>query len=286
MSDQAKKLRQMLHHHDKKAKTISVVSGKGGVGKSNTSLNFALQLLQLDFKVLLIDLDIGMGNIDILVGNDANYSIANLSNDYSPINDIIELGPNNLNYIAGGTSLEEIVHLRNEQLQFFFDEMEKAVQLYDYILFDLGAGVSEAALSFILASDECIVLTTPEPTAITDAYSMMKHIIQRNNALPMNVLINRCKNEREGKQTMMKFTKVIEHFLQKEVKPIGILPEDSIVTTAVIKQVPYTILNQHASISKAMKTIVESYVTGDKVDSLLEERGSFILRLKKMFGKG
>src|SRR5699024_3946846 len=105
----------------------------------------------------------------------------------------------------------------------------------------------EAALSFILASDECIVLTTPEPTAITDAYSMMKHIIQRNNALPMNVLINRCKNEREGKQTMMKFTKVIEHFLQKEVKPIGILPEDSIVTTALIKQVPYTILNQHRS---------------------------------------
>lgn len=286
MSDQAKKLRQMLHHHDKKAKTISVVSGKGGVGKSNTSLNFALQLLQLDYKVLLIDLDVGMGNIDILVGNDANYSIANLFNDYSPINDIIELGPNNLNYIAGGTSLEEIVHLRNEQLQFFFDEMEKVVQLYDYILFDLGAGVSEAALSFVLASDECIVLTTPEPTAITDAYSMIKHIIQRNNALPMNILINRCKNEREGKQTMLKFTKVIEHFLQKEVKPIGILPEDSIVTTAVIKQVPYTILNQHASISKAMKTIAESYVTGDKVDSLLEERGSFIVRLKKMFGKG
>src|SRR5699024_12778081 len=119
--------------------------------------------------------------------NDAYYSIANLCNDYSSINDIIELGPNILNYIAGGTSLEEIVHLRNEQLQFFFDEMEKAVQLYDYILFDLGAGVSEAALSFILASDECIVLTTPESTAITDAYSMMKHILHQNIYLIMYV---------------------------------------------------------------------------------------------------
>src|SRR5699024_12433697 len=97
---------------------------------------------------------------------------------YSQSHDIIEVGRDTLNYIAGGTNLEEIVHLRIEHLQYVFDEMEKAGQLYDYILFDLGAGVSEPALSFISASDECIILTTPEPTAITDAYSMMKHIIQ------------------------------------------------------------------------------------------------------------
>src|SRR5699024_6699584 len=111
--------------------------------------------------------------------------------------------------IADGTSLEELVRLQENQLQFFFGQLEIVLQQFDYIIFDLGAGVSDASLAFILASDECIVLTTPEPTAITDAYSMMKHILQWNHALPIHMVINRCKNNREGIQTMTKFTKVV-----------------------------------------------------------------------------
>src|SRR5699024_3913733 len=100
MNDQARKLRQLLGKDVNIAKTISVVSGKGGVGKSNTSLNFALQLTENNYKVLLVDLDIGMGNIDILVDNDAKHSIADLFEDFVPIGDIMEIGPNNLKYIA------------------------------------------------------------------------------------------------------------------------------------------------------------------------------------------
>src|SRR5699024_346017 len=117
-------------------------------------------------------------------GNDATYSIANLLYDFLPINDTIELGPNDLEYIAGGSSLEEIVHLDEKEMKFFFEQFHEVVYGYDYILFDLGAGITKGAMSFILASDECLVITTPEPTAITDAYSMMKHILKQDDRIP------------------------------------------------------------------------------------------------------
>src|SRR5699024_6996966 len=108
MNDQAEKLRKRLAYQDQQVKTIAIVSGKGGVGKSNTALNFSLELQKAGKKVLLFDLDVGMGNIDILIGNDAKYTIVDLFNEFIPLHDIIELGPFNLSYVAGGSSLNEL----------------------------------------------------------------------------------------------------------------------------------------------------------------------------------
>src|SRR5699024_5063596 len=216
MYDQAEKLRDRLSKQQKQGKTIAVVSGKGGVGKSNTALNFSLELQRAGKRVLLFDLDVGMGNIDILIGNDAKYTIANLFNEFIPLHDIIELGPLDLSYVAGGTSLNEFICLDEQKLNYFYEQYNKIVKKYDYILFDLGAGVSQGSMSFILASDECFVVTTPEPTALTDAYSMIKHIFLKQSKMPISIIMNRCSNSREGNQLLDKFNQLINKFLQQD----------------------------------------------------------------------
>src|SRR5699024_492063 len=177
MNDQAEQLRHHVKGHTNVAKTISIVSGKGGVGKSNTALNFCIELQKRGKKVLLFDLDIGMGNIDILLGKTPKYTIVDLFTDFMPIHDMIEIGPKGLSYIAGGCSLNDLVQMDPYKLDYFFQQYDLLVMEFDYIFFDMGAGATESSLAFILSSDECIVVTTPEPTAITDAYSMIKQIV-------------------------------------------------------------------------------------------------------------
>src|SRR5699024_7948467 len=134
-------------------------------------------------RVLIFDLDIGMGNIDILLGQQSKYTILDLFKDFIPIHDMIEAGPKGLSYIAGGSGLNDLLELDEEKLNYFFSQYELLTERYDYIFFDLGAGITKNSLSFILSSDECFLITTPEPTSIADAYSMIKHIVRKNNNL-------------------------------------------------------------------------------------------------------
>src|SRR5690625_4007462 len=281
MDDQAKRLRNRLNRPIMKAKTIAIVSGKGGVGKSNTALNFALELQNRGKSVLLIDLDVGMGNIDILLGNDAKYSIAHLFNDFTALHDIIELGPYNLSYIAGGSSLNELMQLDDVKLNYFFDQYEKAVNEYDYILLDLGAGVDTNSMSFILASDECIVITTPEPTSITDAYSMIKHILLRRSNIPIYVIMNRCDRTQNGEKMLEKFKQIIYQFLKTDIIKMGLLPNDPNDQETVNQQTPYIVYDGKAPVSKALKEIVTNYL---KCSHELNEIKplSFIQRLKRL----
>ena len=281
MYDQAERLRKQISKHGKRAKTIAVVSGKGGVGKSNTALNFSIELSSLGKQVLLFDLDVGMGNINILLGKDSTYSIVDLFKEYRPIRDMIELGPKGLSYIAGGSSLDELLNLDNDRLDFFFEQYDRLTEKYDYILFDLGAGASSSTLSFTLAADECFVITTPEPTAITDAYSMIKHIVLQKGAMPVSVLINRCNRTKEGHKTLERFTEVIDRFLKKEVYQLGILPNDQTVLQAVMRQTPYVLLDEKAPVSKAMKQIVRNYLKQSNEVNKLEPK-SFVQKLKSL----
>src|SRR5699024_9701876 len=156
---------------------IAVVSGKGGVGKSSISLNFSLELLRREKKVLLMDMDIGMGNIDILLGLNPKYTVMDMFIHRLSIHDIIETGPNSLAHLAGGRALNTCFTMHQTRQAYFFQHLGQLAQLYDYIIFDMGAGETNDSLFFITTPDECIVVTTPEPTSITNAYRMIKHIV-------------------------------------------------------------------------------------------------------------
>lgn len=280
MHDQAERLRQRVNEEKapRTSKTISIVSGKGGVGKSTTLLNFALELQKKKKRVLIFDLDIGMGNIDILLGQQSKHHILNFFEEFLPIHDMIEVGPNGLSYIAGGTAFDRLLELDENKLEYFFSQYELLTKSYDYIFFDLGAGMSKTSLAFILASDEIFLVLTPEPTSIADGYSAMKQIVKENPSLPIIAVMNRSPSIREGDRMLAKFASVANQFLQKDIVQLGSLPYDKIVPKSVSSQTPYVLLKENAAVSKAMRELVDRYL---HAETGVKRNGSFIQKFKK-----
>lgn len=287
MRDQAESLRRMvdgvMEQGRGQGKVIAVVSGKGGVGKSNVSLNFALTLSRQNQKVALIDLDLGMGNLDILMGLSPSYHIIDMIKRELTIWDIAEQGPEGITYIAGGSGLSELVELNERQMERFFQQFESLGAIYDYIILDMGAGATAESLRFILSAHEIFVVTTPEPTSITDAYAMVKYICKEPIENPEILLIvNRAESKREGEQTAANFKRVVSHFLKKDIHSLGYLPQDSHVVKAVKAQAPFVLHAPQAKASMAMGKLVHTYL-GHRVDRGAPSYQSFMKKIRKWF---
>lgn len=270
MRDQANRLRRRMKQSEQStnvARTISFVSGKGGVGKSNIAINFSLELSKRNYKVLMIDLDVGMGNIDILLGVQPRHTIVDMLKEKYSIESIIEKGPENLAFIAGGSSLSNLFALSDEHMHYFLAEFDILVQKYDYIIFDMGAGITKESLFFILSSDEAILVTTPEPTSITDGYSMIKHLNKEAPSMPIHVVMNRSLSHRNGTKALHQFERVVHSFLQRSITKLAIIPDDKVVREAVMKQQPFTLYNKNSNVSKSVQSMVRLYITGQEVPS-------------------
>jgi len=261
MRDQAEKLRmQMQKKYSSSGRSIAVVSGKGGVGKSNFSMNFASLLVKEGKKVVIVDMDIGMGNIHILIGKTVQVSLTDYLEGNSLLDDVIYEGPNGLKYISGGSGMTSIV----EWSPAMFNKLVEAFQFlqtqFDYILFDMGAGATSWSLQLLTSVDDIIVISTTEPTSIMDAYSMMKYIHLKDSDKTFYLLCNRVFNREEGEETLDRLQSVMQRFLSKEVIKLGSLPEDPVVRKSVKEQVPFTTLYPDAPISKTMQRIVLRFI--------------------------
>lgn len=287
MKDQAEKLRAKIEllQNKAKTKTIAVVSGKGGVGKSNFSLNFALGLSNAGSSVLLFDMDIGMGNIDILMGVTPNYTIVDMFESDLKLTDIIEKGSNNLSYIAAGTGLSKIFKLDNDKFELFITQLEEIIEDFEYIIFDMGAGITEESTQFILAVNELFVIATPEPTSITDAYAVMKYIHLKESNMPFYLIVNRTYSEKQALSTSNRLSHAVKQFLDKDVVPLGDLPDDRTVMKAVSHQMPFLLYAPNSDVSRSMLKIVERY-TNHNFDGIKSTSSySFISRLRRYFSK-
>jgi len=265
MIDQAKQLRDKVQQKKSKkekrqTRVIAVTSGKGGVGKSNFALNFALSLVKQNKKVLIFDVDLGFANVDVLLGRSNKESIATMIEKDLTLWDIIEEGPNGLLFISGGTGFNDMFHLDESKMNKFFSELSAIQGSVDYIILDTGAGLSYENLRFILAADDVILVTTPEPTSITDAYSIVKMVHAKDQNVHMKLIINQCTSEKEGKQTAENFKKVTEQFLDKQIGTLGFIPSDVNVPNAVKKQVPFTIAYPNSQASQAMQIVTREYL--------------------------
>ncbi|MGD7043701.1 MinD/ParA family protein [Jeotgalibacillus proteolyticus] len=282
--DQAQTLRtQMMARNEHTAKTIAVVSGKGGVGKTNFSLNFSMELSSLGYRVLLMDMDIGMGNVHILMGQQPDQSILHYLQGSGSILDIVQKGPGNLSFISGGSGLNQLVEWHDIEIQRFLDGFELLQKNYDYLLFDMGAGASVNGLEMIMAADEVFVITTPEPTSIMDAYSMMKFIYMKNAEKNFSILCNRVMDSKEGKLAIDRLKLAMERFLHKEVKFLGSMPEDPNVRKSVTRQVPFVTEYPATAASKQMKKIVSLYIADGQDVEAAPNR--FVQRLASIFSK-
>lgn len=285
MSDQAEQLRLQIKQAQatKMAKTIAVISGKGGVGKSNFSLNFSVSLSKKGYRVLLFDMDIGMGNIGILTGNSADSSIVDFFQNGAPLKQICTRGPENISFISGGTGLTSLFKMSNLQFERFLIEFANLQLEYDFIIFDFGAGISQESSNFIMCVDEVITITTPEPTSIMDAYSVIKYLHFQKSDLPVYLICNRAQRDQQGKATIDKLKNTLSRFIGKEITPLGYLPDSKWVQEAVIRQTPFIVLNPNADISKSLNKLVDHYLLSSNREESLQVQQSFLGRLKSFF---
>lgn len=265
MNDQAEALRNLIKQKQgqdqaRATRIVTVTSGKGGVGKSNFSLNFAIALQKLGKKVLVFDVDIGMANIDVLMGIRSSYHLYHLFNQDKTIWDIVQEGPEGLHFIAGGSGFKDLLELSEQQLEWFTDQVGKLHGMYDVILFDTGAGLSKETVKFISAAEETIVVTTPEPTSITDAYALIKMVKAMDVEARFKLIVNRASDRREGKQTADKISLVAERFLQAELPTLGFVPEDPNVVKAVKRQVPFSVAFPGSDATKAIEEIARQFM--------------------------
>ncbi|MBW8350513.1 MinD/ParA family protein [Bacillus sp. IITD106] len=284
MKDQAEKLRlKMTSLAKSQAKTIAVVSGKGGVGKSNISINIALLLNKMNKRVLLFDFDLGMGNVNIILGQSSRLTLSEFLHEEATLNDIVNDTHEGVSYIAAGNGLNETIHIDERMLARLLDGLRELQQQYDYIIFDMGAGATSASLKVLLAVDDIMVISTPEPTAITDAYSMMKFICLEGATGNLFLICNRADTEKQGLETLERLKQTVYKFLHREVIMLGILPEDSHVRKAVINQTAFSIAYPKSSISVKLEKIVYTYVNENNLEYENRLNDSFINRLRRFF---
>ncbi|MEM4991204.1 cobyrinic acid a,c-diamide synthase [Priestia aryabhattai] len=286
MNDQAAVLREkVLKKHQnslRNCKTIAVLSGKGGVGKSNLSLNLSLALTKQKQRVLLFDMDIGMGNIDILIGQTASYTMVDLLEKKLSIQQIIKKGPEDLAYVAGGTGISSVFEWSPSDLAHLIQELSSLTNQYDYMIFDMGAGMSESVLKFLKAVDEMIVVTTPEPTSITDAYAAIKLAASYSVSAPVRLIINKTLSDKEGNETYERFNRAVQQFLNISTSLLGIVPNDQAVQKAVNRQMPFLLQNPASKASVSLIEMVNILIPQDNRITAKNE-GMFIRRLKRFF---
>jgi len=286
MNDQAAVLREkVLKKHQnslRNCKTLAVLSGKGGVGKSNLSLNLSLALTKQKQRVLLFDMDIGMGNIDILIGQTASYTMVDLLEKKLSIQQIIKKGPQNLAYVAGGTGISSVFEWSPSDLAHLIQELNSLTNQYDYMIFDMGAGMSESVLKFLKAVDEMIVVTTPEPTSITDAYAAIKLAASYSVSAPVRLIINKTLSDKEGNETYERFSQAVQQFLNVSISLLGIVPNDQAVQKAVNRQMPFLLQNPASKASISLIEMVSILIPQDNRITAKNE-GMFIRRLKRFF---
>lgn len=288
MRDQAEQLRVLartLKHRvecdikgaQKKTRVIAVTSGKGGVGKTNFTVNFALALMSFGQKVIILDADLGLANIDVLLGVNPEFNLYHVLKGEKNIRDILTTGPQGLQIIAGGSGMQELANLRRWQVEQFIGKLEQLEGMADILIIDTAAGLSRNVMSFLLASDEVIVITTPEPTAITDAYGLVKAMTSKKKQSVVHLVVNKVENAQEADITASKFLIVAEKFLKLNIGHLGFILDDPHVSKSVKLQEPFMLKFPKTSASQCVHRIAAQLINQD----FIPEPGG----VKAFFGK-
>jgi len=261
--DQAEHLRNIIKANNiaprPLARVIAVTSGKGGVGKSNTAINLAIQFRKMGKRVIILDADFGLANIEIMFGTVPKHNLCDLIYQGKNITEIITWGPGDVGFISGGSGIVGLSNLGYDYLVYIIKNLAQLDSIADVIIIDTGAGIADAVLEFLVASEEILVVTTPEPTSITDSYSLLKALsrhprFSRENT-QVKVLANRVEREQDGSELFTKLDAVVKRYLKMPISYLGAIPKDDKLSEAVMQQIPVSIKDPNAKSTRSFEKI-------------------------------
>lgn len=267
-----------------KTRILAVTSGKGGVGKTNFTINFALALMKHGKKVMVLDADLGLANVDVVLGLKTEYNLSHLMSGDKSIKDIISAGPEGLQVITGGSGMQELANLPRKRVMKFINSLSELDGLTDILIIDTGAGLTRNVMSFVLAADEVIVICTPEPTAITDAYGMVKTIYNSKPESKVHLVVNRVENVEEANVTANKFTVVAQKFLQFPVATLGYVLDDQSVSRAVKSQEAFILSYPKSPAALCLNRLAAQLLNKSLEDEKPSGIRGFLTKMVKLFG--
>lgn len=279
--DQAEQLRKIIKGSAPPAKrplarVITVTSGKGGVGKSNTAINLAVQFRRMGQRVIILDADFGLANIEIMFGAVPKHNLCDFIYQGKSIKDIITWGPMEVGFISGGSGITGMTNLDRDNLKTIIGNLAELDEMADTIIVDTGAGIADAVLEFLVAGGEILLVTTPEPTSITDSYSLLKALSRHPRYSPENtqirVLANKVTGESEAQALYAKLQAVVERYLKVPISYLGMIPQDPQLAKAVMQQMPVSLENPKARSAMAYEAVAAKLMDRE-IDQNVRRRG-------------
>ena len=267
--DQASNLRQLAVQKKKKitlvstsvkkertTRIIAVASGKGGVGKTNLAINMGILFAKEGKKVIVMDADLGLANVNIILGIIPKYNLYHVLKGQKKLSEIMIDTPQGIKIIAGASGFAKLADMGDDQRNVFIENLEDLSEA-DIVIIDTGAGVSRNVLSFVMAADEAIIVTTPEPTSITDAYGIIKSMSAESSQVDIKLVVNRVRDIGEARQVSDRVINIAGQFLNMKVENLGFVYEDEIVSKSVIRQKPFVMVSSRNRASICVDHLVK-----------------------------
>ena len=263
----------------KPIKVIAVTAGKGGVGKSNISLNLAVALAKKQKKVMLLDADLGLANIDILLGLHGKYNLSHVLTGECRLSDIILEGPENIQVVPAASGTENMAQLSPTEHAGIIDAFNELTDDLDYMIVDTAAGISNTVLSFTRSAQELVVVVCDEPTSLTDAYALIKVMSKRYEWKHFHIIANMVRKIRDGRELFNKLYRVSEQFLEVNLSYLGAIPFDERMHEAVKKQQPVLSVFPDSKSAKAIRSLADTMMEWPDVEPLIGNTSFFLERL-------
>lgn len=268
--DQAEQLRNVIKMRNQNqvqaARVITVTSGKGGVGKSNLTVNLAIQLSKQGKRVIIFDADFGLANVEVMFGAIPKYNLSDLIYRGKSIKEIITPGPMNIGFVSGGSGVISLNNLYHDQILYLVKALNELNDIADYIIIDTGAGISDQVLEFVMASPEILLVSTPEPSSLTDSYSLLKALYRNpnfvTNGTTIHVIANKVMSVEEGKNVYDKLESVVNQFLHGHLNYLGMIPQDNALEKSVRMQKTVSLNAPNSPSAKAFAALADSLING------------------------
>ncbi len=263
-------------------KSIAVANGKGGVGKTSISASLAISLGEHGHKVLLVDLDLGLANLDLILGLRPETTLRHVVRDGTDIGEVILSGPEGVDVITGGSGVQELACLDKAQLEGLLESIRAAGSKYDFLVFDTASGVGENVMVFLTRADRVLIVATPDPTSIIDAYATAKILFGEKPNADVSLIVNMADDEMHGKIVFNRFKAIVGQFVNRDVSLAGVIEFDENVRRATRAREPFILKFPKAKASRQIDALVEwlAEAPEERVDN---EAVSILQRMRQVF---